>query len=194
MNNPKYYRRMEFRLNKAKRKLSKRQARAKKEKRPLAKAKNYQKQRLLVARLSRKVTNQRKNFLHELAKAYLKNHEIVVAEELRSKNLLKNHKIAKSLQDVGHRTFLTLLEQKAQMYGRTFITVNPKNTTQTCNACGHIMSGDNKLTLKDREWTCPVCQAHHDRDHNASMNVLKRGLSILNKQTSVGNAWINCIS
>ena len=194
VNNPKYYRRMEFRLNKAKRKMSKRQARAKKEKRPLAKAKNYQKQRLLVARLSRKVTNQRKNFLHELAKAYLKNHEIVVAEELRSKNLLKNHKIAKSLQDVGHRTFLTLLEQKAQMYGRIFVTVNPKNTTQTCSACGHIMSGEDKLNLKDREWTCPVCQTHHDRDYNASVNILKRGLSILNKQTSVGNARINRIS
>ena len=132
--------------------------------------------------------------MHELAKAYLKNHEIVVAEELRSKNLLKNHKIAKSLQDVGHRTFLTLLEQKAQMYGRTFVTVNPKNTTQTCSACGHIMSGEDKLTLKDREWTCPVCQTHHDRDHNASVNILKRGLSILDKQTSVGNARINCIS
>ena len=179
VDNPKYYRRIEYKLNYAKRKMSKRQARAKKEKRPLAKAKNYQKQRLLVARLSRKVTNQRKNFLHELAKAYLKNHEIVVAEELRSKNLLKNHKIAKSLQDVGHRTFLTLLEQKAQMYGRTFVTVNPKNTTQTCSACGHIMSGKDKLTLKDREWTCPVCHTYHDRDYNASVNILKRGLENL---------------
>lgn len=179
VNNPKYYRRMEYKLNYAKRKMSKRQARAKKEKRHLAKAKNYQKQRLLVARLSRKITNQRKNFLHELAKAYLKNHEIVVAEELRSKNLLKNHKIAKSLQDVGHRTFLTLLEQKAQMYGRIFITVNPKNTTQTCSACGHIMRDKDKLTLKDREWTCPVCHTHHDRDYNASVNILKRGLENL---------------
>ena len=194
VNNPKYYKRMESRLNKAKRKMGKRQARAKKENRSLRKAKNYQKQRLVVAKLSRKVRNQRKNFLHELAKAYLKNHEIVVAEELRSKNLLKNHKIAKSLQDVGHRTFLTFLEQKAQMYGRTFVTVNPKNTTQTCSCCGHILKGHEKLTLADREWTCPVCQTHHDRDHNASVNVLKRGLSILETQTSVGNARINCIS
>ena len=185
---------MEFRLNKAKRKLGKRQARAKKENRSLRKAKNYQKQRLVVAKLSRKVTNQRKNFLHELAKAYLKNHEIVVAEELRSKNMMKNHKIAKSLQDVGHRTFLTLLEQKAKMYGRTFITVNPINTTQTCSCCGHILKGKDKLTLNDRDWTCPVCKIHHDRDHNASLNVLKRGLSILDKQTSVGDARINCIS
>ena len=179
VNNPKYYRRMEKKLNYAKRRLGKRQARAKKEHRSLRTAKNYQKQRQKVARLSHKVFKQRKNFLHEVAKAYVKNHDVVVAEELRSKNLLKNHKLAKSLQDVGHRTFLTILEQKAEMYGKTFLTIDPAYTTQTCHCCGHVLKGKEKLTLNDREWTCPICGVHHDRDHNAALNILAKGIAQL---------------
>ena len=179
IDNPKYYRRMEHKLNYAKRRMGKRQARAKKEKRNLRTAKNYQKQRRKVARLSHKVFKQRKNFLHEVAKAYVKNHDVVVAEELRSKNLLKNEKLAKSLQDVGHRLFLTILAQKAEMYGKTFLTINPAYTTQTCHCCGHVLKGKEKLTLNDRDWICPACGVHHDRDHNAALNILAKGIAEL---------------
>ena len=72
---------------------------------------------------------------------------------------------------------------KAELYGRTFITVSPKNTTQTCSECGFVMGkdGTNKLTLKDREWTCPFCHTYHIRDWNAAKNILAKGLAKLEK-------------
>ena len=67
-----------------------------------------------------------------------------------------------------------MLTYKAALYGKNFVTVDPRNTTQTCHACGHIMSGKEKLTLKDREWICPKCGIHHIRDVNAAKNILAR--------------------
>uniref|UniRef100_UPI00036C1891 RNA-guided endonuclease InsQ/TnpB family protein n=2 Tax=Levilactobacillus parabrevis TaxID=357278 RepID=UPI00036C1891 len=164
---------------KAQRKLSRRSRRAKKNQRRLSESKNYQKQRLLVAKLQLKVANQRKNFLHHVSTALIKNHDLVVAEELRSKNMLRNHALAMSISDVGWRTLLTMLSYKADLYGSKFLTVNPRNTTQTCSRCGHIMTGKNKLTLADRKWTCPSCGTFHVRDHNAAKNILAKGLALL---------------
>lgn len=87
---------------------------------------------------------------------------------------MKNHAIAMNMQDTGWRTFLNFLTYKAILYGKKFITVDPRNTTQTCHACGHVMSGKEKLTLKDREWICPKCGMHHIRDVNAAKNILAR--------------------
>ena len=176
IDNPKYYRRVKKRLAKAQRKLSKRTARAKKEGRSLKTANNYQKQRLLVAKIMRGIMNRRKNFLHNQSMTLINNHDLVVAEELRSKNMMKNHALASSIQDNGWRTFLSMMKYKAELYDKEFITVNPKNTTQTCHVCGHIMAGKEKLTLKDREWACPVCGSYHIRDVNAAINILKKGL------------------
>ena len=176
IDNPKYYRRVKKRLAKAQRKLSKRTARAKKEGRSLKTANNYQKQRLLVAKIMQGIMNRRKNFLHNQSMTLINNHDLVVAEELRSKNMMKNHALAMSIQDNGWRTFLSMMKYKAELYDKEFITVNPKNTTQTCHVCGHIMAGKEKLTLKDREWICPVCGSYHIRDVNAAINILKKGL------------------
>ncbi len=118
----------------------------------------------------------RDSFQHILSAALIKNHDLVAAEELRSKNLLKNHALAMSISDAGWRSFLSKLEYKAKLYGRIFITVDPKNTTQTCSTCGHVMSGENKLNLKDREWLCPKCGTHHIRDVNAAKNILSKAL------------------
>lgn len=178
--NPRYYRSIKGQLAKAQHKLSRRQLRAKKEHRPLCKAQNYQKQRLVVANIQRKVANRRKNFLHFVSTALIKNHDMVVAEELRSKNMLRNHALAMSISDVGWRTLLGMLAYKADLYGRLFVTVNPRNTTQTCYDCGFVMGTDsttNKLTLADREWTCPKCGTYHVRDHNAAKNILAKGLA-----------------
>lgn len=174
--NPKYYRKAKRRLAKAQRKLSKRMHRAKKEKHSLKGASNYQKQRLLVAKIMKEVMNRRKTFLHNQSMTLINNHDLVVAEELRSKNMMKNHALAMSIQDNGWRTFLNMLTYKAKLYDKEFITVNPKNTTQTCHICGHIMAGKEKLTLKDREWVCPVCGSYHIRDVNAAINILNKGL------------------
>ena len=181
INNPRYYRTIKHKLAKAQRILSRRQLRAKKEKRSLRNSKNYQKQRRLVAKIHDKVRNQRNNFLNYLSMVLINNHDLIVAENLRSSNLLKNHALAMSISDVGWRTFLQKLEYKANLYGRTFITVNLKNTTQTCHECGFIMgNGDTKkLTLKDRQWICPQCGTFHIRDHNASLNILDKGLAKL---------------
>jgi len=179
VSNPRYYRTIKGRLAKEQRILSRRQRRAKKEHRSLRDSKNYQKQRLLVAKLHAKVMNQRHNFLHQVSTALIKNHDLVVAEELRSKNMLKNHALALSISDVGWRTFLGMLSYKADLYNRQFITVSPRNTTQTCHDCGFVMGTDNtkKLTLSDREWTCPNCGTHHIRDWNAAKNILDKGIA-----------------
>ena len=183
IDNPRYYRIIKGRLAKAQRTLSRRQRRAKKEKRSLRNSKNYQKQRRLVAKIHDKIRNQRNNFLNVNSTRLINNHDLIVAENLRSKNMLKNHALALSISDVGWRNFLQKLAYKADLYQRTFIVVHPKNTTQTCHNCGFIMGSGNtkKLTLKDREWTCPACQTHHIRDVNAAKNILSKGLKQLEK-------------
>lgn len=182
--NPRYYRNAERYLKHAKRVLSRRQLRAKKENRSLRDSKNYIKQRLLVAKKMKHIANQRNNFLDNLSVTLIKNHDLVVAENLSSKNMLKNHALAKSISDVGWRMFIQKLTYKAELYGRKFITVDPKDTTQMCHDCGYIMGSDKrskKLTLNNREWTCPNCGVHHIRDHNAAMNILTKGQLALAK-------------
>ena len=134
-------------------------------------AKNYQKQRLAVAKLHDRIRRQRQDFLHVLSTALIKNHDLVVAEELRSKNLLKNHALAQSISDAGWRSFLTMLEYKADLHGKKFVTIDPKFTTQRCHNCGNIMgqNGYKKLTLKDRKWTCPVCGIYRSEEHTSEL-------------------------
>lgn len=191
--NPNYYRIIKKRLAKEQRILSRRQRRAKKEHRSLHTSKNYQKQKLIVAKLHEKVRNQRKDFLHKESTALIKNHDLVVAENLKSKNMMKNHALAMSISDVGWRTFLSMLEYKAPKYGRTFVEVNPAYTTQACHNCGFRMGthGTEKLTLKNREWTCPYCHKHHIRDENAAKNILTKGHQELDKSESK-NSRIYC--
>lgn len=179
--NPKYYRIIKNKLAKQQRKLSRRQKRAKAENRNLKKAKNYQKQRRLIAKMHDKIRNQRNNFLNLVSIALINSHDLVVAENLRSSNMLKNHALAMSISDVGWRLFLEKMSYKSVMYGRKFVTVDPKNTTQKCHDCGFVMGTENtkKLTLKDREWACPNCGTFHIRDVNASLNVLDKGLEKL---------------
>lgn len=176
--NPRYYRSIRGKLAKAQRKLSRRALRAKKENRSLHNARNYQKQRKLVATLQHKVANRRQNFLHLVSTTLIQNHDLVVAEELRSRNMLRNHALAMSISDVGWRTFLGMMTYKADLYGKKFLTINPRNTTQTCHDCGWVMGTGttNKLTLADRDWTCPQCGSYHIRDWNAAKNILAKGL------------------
>lgn len=181
VDNPKFYRRAKERLAKEQRVLSRRQVRAKKEGRRLSQAKNYQKQKAKVAKLHRRIFNQRHSFLDQLSTAYIKNHDLVVGEDLKSKNLLKNHALAMNISDTGWKSFISMLEYKAPLHGKTFVLVNPAYTTQTCFDCKFVMGtkGTKKLTLNQREWDCPNCKAHHIRDHNAAKNILAKGYSAL---------------
>lgn len=183
VDNPKYYRRSLKRLKRLQRQLSKKQRRAKKEGRKLRESKNYQKNRLCLAHTHRHVANQRNNFLQRESTALIKNHDLVVVENLQSKNMLENHKMAMSISDVGWSKFISLLEYKADLYNIMLIKVDPKWTTQICSNCGFRMGTyhTNKLTLADREWTCPNCHVQHIRDHNAAINILYRGLQNITK-------------
>ena len=139
----------------------------------------YRKTKKKLAHAQRVLSRrQRNDFLQVLSTALIKNHDLVVAEELRSRNLLKNHALSQAISDVGWRSFLNMLAYKANLYGKEFKTIDPKYTTQRCHQCGSIMgqNGYKKLTLKDREWTCPICRTHHIRDWNAAVNILEKGL------------------
>lgn len=130
--------------------------------------------------------SEEQNFLHVLSTTLIENQDLVVAEELRSKNLIKNHALALSISDIGWRTFLNMLEYKAKLYGKQFSTIDPKYTTQRCHNCGTIMgkNGYPKPGLKDREWTCSICKTHHIRDWNASINILEKKKGIWNNKTA----------
>jgi putative transposase len=176
--NPRFYQKEQKQLQHEQRKLGKRAARAKKEHRPLRNAKNYQKQRKVVAALHRRIYNQRHNLLHHVSTALIKNHDLVVVEKLQGKNLLKNHALSQRIQDVGWGILFEDLAYKAELYGKEFTKVDPKMTTQTCHTCGFVMGrgGTRKLTLADRVWACPQCQTKHVRDHNAAINILNKAI------------------
>ena len=118
-----------------------------------------------------------------ISKHMVENQDLIAAENLKVRNLLKNHCLAKTISDAGWRMLLTMLQQKAVMYGKAVILVPPQYTTQTCSHCGHILLGTSMLPLSVREWTCPECGAYHLRDKNAAQNILNKALKILAQQS-----------
>ena len=137
---------------------------------------NVEKSRVTKAKSQKRLANKRKDFLHKLSTNLVKTYDIIVIEDLKSKNMMKNHKLAKAIGNASWYEFRTMLEYKCQWYGKQLIIVSPHYTSQECSNCHH---NSGKKTLDIREWTCVNCGVHHDRDINAAKNILTKGLNTI---------------
>ena len=169
--NPKYYRKTEYRIKKTQRILDKCEKFSK----------NYKKVNLKLAKLHEYIKNQRKDFQHKLSRRIVNENQVIVSEDLNVKGMLKNHKLAKSIQDASFGSFCNMISYKALEQQRCYIKVGTfYPSSKLCHCCGFKYKG---LKLEERFWTCPECGTYLDRDENAAINILQEGLSILSRDT-----------
>lgn len=140
-------------------------------------SKNRNKQRIKVAKIHEKISNQRKDFLHKLSSELINENQVMCLEDLQVKEIQQNKGLSQSVSDVGWYEFRRQLEYKAKWYGRKLVIIDKwYPSSQICSNCGN---NTGKKDLSIREFTCPFCGKHHDRDINASINILNEGLRIL---------------
>lgn len=165
--NPKHFAKLYLKLRKAQKALSRRQKGSQ----------NRDKARRKVARVHAEIRDARQDFLHKLTTRLVRENQTIVAESLAVKNMVKNRKFSKAISDAGWSEMTRQLDYKARWYGRSFVQLDRWFPgSKTCSQCGHKVD---LLPLKVREWDCPKCKAHHDRDVNAALNHLAAGLAVL---------------
>lgn len=169
---PKHFRKSEQKLAKRQRVFSRTQKGSK----------GHEKARVKVARCHQKIKNQRNDFLQKLSLKLINENQVICLEDLSVKSMERNHKLAKSVTDASFSKFVSMLEYKAEWYGRKVIKIDRfYPSTQICSGCGYKNESIKGLRgLKVREWICSCCGEVHDRDLNASRNILKEGLRVLN--------------
>lgn len=171
--NPKFIKQSEKKLAKEQRKLSKMQRGSN----------NYEKQRIKVAKLHEHIANQRKDYLHKITSYLSKNYTLICLEDLSSSGLMKNHHLAKAIADVSWFEFNRQLEYKMNWYGGQIVKIDKwYPSSQICSSCGE---NTGKKPLHIREFTCPYCGEKHDRDINASINILNEGKRILGMESAL---------
>jgi putative transposase len=165
IDNPRY-------LVKSEKKLARKQKRLSKAKK---RSKNRKKRKIELAKVHRKIKNRRNDFLHKISRLLVDSYDLIVLEKLNVKNMLKNHYLAKSISDASWSQLTDFISYKAEEAGKIVKFVDPKNTSQECSNCGKIV----KKSLSQRIHKCPFCGLVMDRDQNAAINILKRGLKNL---------------
>lgn len=169
IDNPKYFKKSQEKLAKEQRKLS----------HCIKGSNNYKKQKLKVALVHEHIKNQRKDFQHKISHQLINENQVIISEDLKPSNMVKNHKLAKSITDASFSSFCNMIDYKSKWYGRTYIKISSfYPSSKLCHCCGYK---NTTLTLSDREWECPNCHILLDRDKNAALNILEEGLKILNK-------------
>ncbi|MDN3398534.1 IS200/IS605 family element RNA-guided endonuclease TnpB [Psychrobacter sp. APC 3426] len=181
--NPTFLSKLQHKLAREQKILAKRREVAKADQRKLSESRNYQKQKVKVAKVYERITNCRKDFLHKLSFNLIKNHDVIAIEDLNVKGMVKNRKLAKAISDSSWSTFTTMLNYKAEWYGKTLVKIDRwYPSSKTCSGCGHLLT-KSELPLQVRSWNCPSCQQKHDRDINASSNILNEGLRLATLKT-----------
>ena len=164
--NNRYTKRYERKLAKAQRHLSRKKKGSR----------GFENQKLKVARLHEKIANSRADYLHKCSISLVRRYDTICIEDLNVKGMEKNHRLAKSITDSSWGIFVSMLTYKAEWNGKKVVKIDRYfPSSQTCNVCGYVNKHTKDLSV--REWECPVCHTHHDRDVNAAINILRFGLN-----------------